>query len=440
MEAVADTAGIAQYLSGNGRSSTNDDVIRYLRSIVTLRARGGKIIEISVTHKNPNMAKKIADTIADTYKDKTLRWRQEATSASTDFIDQELEKYSRQLTSAEEALAEAQKKGVLDSLSGGDSSLIREFAKFRADLVEVELDLREANGELQNARRLSVGSVAESYSPGFYTDPEIIRLQTDLAGLQAQYTELSMKYTDAYPGIKKLNEEILQTKKELEQAKGKFSTRQKDIALQLRYWADKVRSLEVKRTALNDQISEYDRVLQRLPQRQLELARLQRDKAAAENTYSMLLQRRNEADLLQSSESREMSAIAEILDYAIAPDRPIKPNKKKIAFLAVAMGIAIGCGMAFLLEYFDRSFRTVDEVADYLQIPVLAAIPRLTTSESEARERRNRFAKIACMAFISLLVLVLIADIVSAELLARDSLTLNIARIGFNLLRVLVPF
>ena len=47
----------------------------------------------------------------------------------------------------------------------------------------------------------------------------------------------------------------------------------------------------------------------------------------------------------------------------------IKPNKKKIAAMAIALGLMLGGGVAFLLEYFNHSFYSVDEVKEYLSLP-----------------------------------------------------------------------
>lgn len=436
MKDVADRVNIAGYLTSIGESANLDDTVRYLRSIITLRARGSKIVEIIVMHENPDMAKNIADTIANTYVDNTMRRRQETTSDSSSFIGRELETYRKKLQETEEALLEAQEKGILDSLSTEDNGLVSELAGLRTNLVEVELDLREANSELQNAQSLTAGDIGEEGdSLALYNSPELASLQAKLVGLKAQYAELSIRYTDQYFEVKKLKGEILRTEEELTQLKAKFGRRRQDIATQIEYWEDKVRILRAKKSALTDKINEYNRVLQQLPQRQLELARLQREKEAAENTYSMLLARLNQSELLQASESQRMGRIAEVLDPAIVPDTPVKPNKKKIAVLAVAMGMMIGFGSAFLLEYFDRSFHSVDEVAGYLELPVLAAIPRLATYESELRHRKRKPVKIACIVLASLLTLLLIADIVSAEFLARDSFFLNVARSVLRVLR-----
>lgn len=434
MKEVADKVGIAEYLRSIGKPAEIDDEIRYLRDIVKLKALSNMIIEISVQHPKPDMAKNIADTVARNYVDRTLKWRQESATDTTSFINQELEVYRTKLHDAETALVKAQEKGVLDSLTGENNALVNEVAKLRANLVETELDLQEANSELQNAKRLS--SSDESTLTALYiVDPEINRLQNDLTNLQTQYAQLSLKYTDDYPPMKKLKEQIAQTRDELNQAKTKISIRQQDAETRTKYWAERVKSLELKRTALQNKIAEYDRKLQQLPQRQLELARLQREKQAAEATYSMLLSRLNESDLLRSSEIRNMGKIAEILDPAIEPNKPIKPNRKKIAVLAFAMGIMLGGGVTFLLEYFDRSFHSVEEVVNYLGVPVIATIPKLATYEDEIRKERRKLLTIIGISFASVLIIAILADIITAQLMTRDSILLSAARKGIDLFR-----
>gem|GEM_PF-3181039 len=436
---IASRVGVAEYLRSIGKPPSDDeDVVRYLRGIVTVQARRGRIVQISVEHPIPAMAKDIADSVANVYVERTLRWRQNTTSETTDFIKQQMDFYWQRLSEAEEALVEAQEKSPLGYLSEEADSLVSEAAKLKTELFEIELDLREAKSELQKARELSDDDLPESYVSALYIDPEVARLQAELAGLQTRYAQLSMKYSDQYPEVRKLRMDIEQTQEKLDQAKARFRVQQQNAPERIRFWQDRIKTLEVKKTALDDKTGEYDRRLQLLPQRQLELARLQREKSIAESTYSMLLQRLNTLELLQTSELYNVGPAAEVLDPAIEPDRPVKPDRKKIAFLAVAMGMVMGFGSAFLLEYFDRSLRSVDEVADYLGVPVLAAIPRLTTFESEVRERRSRRVKIACMVSLSLLALILIADVVSAELLTRDSFSLNIARRGLNFLKMVI--
>ncbi|MEM7385274.1 MAG: polysaccharide biosynthesis tyrosine autokinase [Verrucomicrobiota bacterium] len=57
-------------------------------------------------------------------------------------------------------------------------------------------------------------------------------------------------------------------------------------------------------------------------------------------------------------------------------DRPAKPNVPLNLVLGAIVGLAFGMGLAFFLEYLDTSVKTLEDVERYLQVPVLAVIPR----------------------------------------------------------------
>jgi hypothetical protein len=55
---------------------------------------------------------------------------------------------------------------------------------------------------------------------------------------------------------------------------------------------------------------------------------------------------------------------------------PSKPNVPAYMALAAIVGLVIGVGLAFFIEYLDTSVKTLDDVEKYLEVPVLAVIPR----------------------------------------------------------------
>jgi len=65
-----------------------------------------------------------------------------------------------------------------------------------------------------------------------------------------------------------------------------------------------------------------------------------------------------------------------IMDYAKTPQSPIKPRKKLNAMLGLLVGLMLGGGLAFLLEYLDTSVRTIEDIKKYFSWPVLGIIPR----------------------------------------------------------------
>jgi len=88
-----------------------------------------------------------------------------------------------------------------------------------------------------------------------------------------------------------------------------------------------------------------------------------------------------------------------IMDYAKTPTFPIKPRKKQNAGLGLLVGLLLGGGLAFFLEYLDTSVRTIEDVEKYLSWPILGVIPRFDqthqgkTSDSEIQPVVSKLPK-----------------------------------------------
>jgi capsular polysaccharide biosynthesis protein len=66
-----------------------------------------------------------------------------------------------------------------------------------------------------------------------------------------------------------------------------------------------------------------------------------------------------------------------IVEPVIKHINPVKPNRIRMMLMAVVAGIVIGGGLIFLLEYIDHSFKNVEDVEKYLNLPVLGTIPKI---------------------------------------------------------------
>jgi len=70
------------------------------------------------------------------------------------------------------------------------------------------------------------------------------------------------------------------------------------------------------------------------------------------------------------------TSIVEITGPAEPGDSPVKPNKTLNIILGVVIGLVMGVGLAFFIEYLDTSVKTIDEVERAFQSPVLGVIPQ----------------------------------------------------------------
>ncbi|RJQ26974.1 MAG: lipopolysaccharide biosynthesis protein [Peptococcaceae bacterium] len=67
-----------------------------------------------------------------------------------------------------------------------------------------------------------------------------------------------------------------------------------------------------------------------------------------------------------------------IVDPAVEPPFPVKPNKKLNMVISVIIGIMAAVGLVFLFEYLDQTIKSSEDINRYLEIPVLGTIPRIS--------------------------------------------------------------
>ena len=82
----------------------------------------------------------------------------------------------------------------------------------------------------------------------------------------------------------------------------------------------------------------------------------------------------------------------------------LRKSSLRLALLGCVMGTLLGFSLIFLVEYLDHSLTTVEEVEQYLGLPVLGTIPRMILRTS----KRGRKVRIAVFLVLGMLVVVLI--------------------------------
>jgi capsular polysaccharide biosynthesis protein len=83
-----------------------------------------------------------------------------------------------------------------------------------------------------------------------------------------------------------------------------------------------------------------------------------------------------------SESSAAASAVnATVWEYAEVPEEPVGPNPLRDGLLALGLGLMLGIGLAFLLEYLDDSWRSPEEVEQALGVPSFGVIPQFDTAK-----------------------------------------------------------
>jgi uncharacterized protein involved in exopolysaccharide biosynthesis len=263
----------------------------------------------------------------------------------------------------------------------------------------IQQQISEA-AEIRSARAAPAeaeGEVAQS--------PPLGQLKTQLASLEARYTQ-------RHPDVISLKEKIadlestektdLKEVQEVPEGRG-ISQAEINLANQLRGIELEIVNLKAEAAQLHSQMKWYQTQVENTPKREQELMSLNRDYHNIQETYNSLLSRKLEAEIAVNLERKQKGEQFRILDTAKAPIRPFKPNMQRMLLMTVALGFALGCGLAYLRETMDTSFRRPEDVEDALQIPVIASLPFTYNARELRRIKRKKILTVLSIGLTFLL-------------------------------------
>jgi tyrosine-protein kinase Etk/Wzc len=166
---------------------------------------------------------------------------------------------------------------------------------------------------------------------------------------------LLVRYTSSHP-------EVIEIEKQISKITQKMISELESL---LKIEAEKEKELRKKSEILKQKI-------QSLPDKGLQLSRLERDVERFSETYSLLESKYQEA-LIQNAEKPEEVTIVR---PAFEPSQPINPpNTASSALLGAMIGLVLGLVFAFIVETFDTSLGAIEDVEVTLGLQVLGLIP-----------------------------------------------------------------
>jgi len=373
-------------------SGSLDPVSRLKNGVQVNSKSNTDILTISFESTSPRECQAVADAASQALMEQNTNYARLELRNTREFLSEQLEESERRLRISEEDLRIYKIEHGISVLSSEIQNLIGRAASLEAMLSSNEIDLQVNQDHLQylsmelsrqDTLLLDINSVLSS--------PLLNKFRAEIVDNQTRYVSLLTKpeYAKDHPELLALKEKIDNGKyrltKEIEKIISEEAATQDPLAFRSSLISDisntKMENNILKATikSLKRAVSTYNAKLSVLPDTEIQLARLERTNSINEETYSMLVSKFEDAKIAEKSKIGNVR----ILEKAQLPSYPIKPDVKKKMMTSALIGLAIGIGLALILNSLDPKIRTFEDVRRNVKLPIAGTIPHIYVHDND---------------------------------------------------------
>ena len=327
--------------------------------------RDTQIITISYDSEYPELAASVPNALAEAYINSFLEADLEKTQKATSWITKRTGELRKQFEESERQLQSFIEEENMVDVESVNSLATKELGTLSSGLVEARRQRSEAEALYQQVKSIRDGNSVEQLEslPAVLNHPLISSSYTTRAEAQRKVSELSKRYGPKHP--------------KMIAAIAELNTREADLRNQIDNIVKSVaKDYEISRAKeshFNQAMSKTKNQVRDSSKMSYKLAALQREVETNRQLYEVFLTRFKET----AATSDLQPVNARIVDAAIEPLSPYKPNRKRIVQIALLLSLMLGIGLALLIEYLDNTFKNSSTLEDKLKLPVLGVLPKL---------------------------------------------------------------
>jgi succinoglycan biosynthesis transport protein ExoP len=362
---------------------------------------------ISYSAGDPHLAQQVTAELTGLFISENLKVRRQESEGTTSFLEKQLEDARESLSEQEAKVRqfESQHEGALPTQGASNLQILaglQSQLQGDQDALNTAKQQRvylEALLEQERTSKATVRPGTDGAGPSAPTDLATIDQQLDK--LRAQLAELSSKYTDRYPDVVRLKDQIAKTEAMREnfiaasKSKGTdareptLSTAGRQLQGQLQANQLEIKNRESSIASLKERIDEYQGRLNMAPATEQELADLTRGYDQSKANYDDLLKKKDQSEMATSMEETQQGERFTMLDPPSLPSKPDFPNRLKFCGIGLGVGLALGVLVAGGFEFMDDRLHSEQEIKALLPIAVISEIPAIASPFDETKTKRR---------------------------------------------------
>ena len=321
-----------------------------------------RLIDISVTTRNPQVSVKLANAYAEEYLHYIRDQKTSASRYASTFLMDEAERLRKKMRASEEGMQsfrERERAASIDSMLTEAQTQIAELStrqnQLQSKLTQIDTDLEVAKQDKNDAHALL-------RLPSVAAEPKVAALVTQIDSLQGQLVLIKQRYRPKHPLYINVTTQIQIANdaltKELSDVVGLLESIKQNLQAQLKATKSEREGAEKRLLEVTGKSIEYND--------------LKRELESDSALYNAVLGRIKEVDVTKELTDSPIQLQEEATGAISIGSSPVKTLMQ-----AILLGLAVGLGVTIGLHKLDTSFKTVDQVEGFTGISVVAAIPQI---------------------------------------------------------------
>jgi len=317
---------------------------------------GTNLVTIRYHHTDPELARKISDTLAEVFVRNNLERATEHSSKAEDLLAKEIAKYQTKIKGQEEARINYARTYNL-ALTPETNVEVPKLLTLSAQLLTAENERKNLQAAYEAAK-----NAGDPYTiPEVGSSDRILKLRENISNLKQKREALRTKYTDEWWEIKEIDNQLKPLEIDLKKAPAEVIASMKS-----RYESALARE-NMLRASYNSQHG----TTTEQTKHQIEMVALSQQIETDKQYLNTLLQKERDLYSGRSDRPNEVS----IETASRLPREAIGPARFRNIAVAFLISLVAGIGLAFLLDFLDDTVKSIDDVDRYIHLPALALIP-----------------------------------------------------------------
>ncbi|MGA8220166.1 MAG: polysaccharide biosynthesis tyrosine autokinase [Candidatus Acidiferrales bacterium] len=330
----------------------------FLGRLVVKRVPSSRLIEVHFEAQDAQLAALVVNTHLQNYIEQNFRSKYDATTQASTWLSGELEELRIKVEKSEDARIAYERQNQIWQIDDKKDITTQKLT----DLSKAVTDAQTLMAEKEALYRMATSGNVDAL-PATRDNPvmqDLLKRKTDL---DESYSEALNQFGPNYPKVQRLALQQKDVEADLEKAR---KTIVESVEQEFNTVKQRVQLLQ---DAVDKQKAEANDLAEKLVQYHI----LQHDAESNKTLYDGLLQKLKEAGITAGLRSSNIR----VVDPALAPAGPSRPQKARNILLAVLVGLVGGVGLALFREYLDNTVKSPDDIEALTGLPSLAVVPSL---------------------------------------------------------------